>query len=478
MMSNLTISPTLNKNKVFILNRSELVDRWDPLLVLYKRENQSFKYETKRLKNLLVSNPEYGAGEIGIQRKTETEPRYIRITDIDEFGLLSSDMGVTAKTIDQKYFLEDNDFLFARSGATVGKAYLHKKDLVPYPCFYAGYMIRYRLNEKEILPEYLFAITQTRFYKNWVKAIQRPAGQPNINAEEYKSLTFPLPPFEIQKKVVKIFSLAYEQKKQNEAAAEELLASIDDYLLKELGVVLPEQTENNLRIRIFTTSFTKITGQRYDPTYHRLNYEKFSNSLKNSYFKICKLKDIILFLDYGLMPTQDYAFIEDEGLPMIRVTNIMKDGYINMDKVEYIKFNTPKLKDKIVQENDILMVQCGNTTGKCAMVTKEFVGYTYGSFSFAIRANPKIANQHFLFYLLASKIIQEQLNRSITITSVRPNTSKPEVENFLIPVPPLAKQKEIAEHITDIRRQAQQLKDKTKEAMKKASEEIEKILLH
>ncbi|GEM_PF-5613621 len=36
---------------------------------------------------------------------------------------------------------------------------------------------------------------------------------------------------------------------------------------------------------------------------------------------------------------------------------------------------------------------------------------------------------------------------------------------------------EIAEHITDIRKQAQQLKDKTKEELKKASEEIEKILL-
>ena len=38
--------------------------------------------------------------------------------------------------------------------------------------------------------------------------------------------------------------------------------------------------------------------------------------------------------------------------------------------------------------------------------------------------------------------------------------------------------KEIAEHITGIRKQAQQLKDKTNEALKKASEEIEKILLN
>lgn len=38
-------------------------------------------------------------------------------------------------------------------------------------------------------------------------------------------------------------------------------------------------------------------------------------------------------------------------------------------------------------------------------------------------------------------------------------------------------QKEKAEHITDIRKQAQQLKDKIKEELKKASGEIEKILL-
>jgi len=44
-------------------------------------------------------------------------------------------------------------------------------------------------------------------------------------------------------------------------------------------------------------------------------------------------------------------------------------------------------------------------------------------------------------------------------------------------LPSIAKQKEIAEHITDIGKQAQQLKEKTNEAMKKTSEEIENILL-
>jgi hypothetical protein len=43
-------------------------------------------------------------------------------------------------------------------------------------------------------------------------------------------------------------------------------------------------------------------------------------------------------------------------------------------------------------------------------------------------------------------------------------------------VPPLKKQEEIAVHISVIRQQAQLLKDKTNQALKQASEEIEKIL--
>jgi len=50
--------------------------------------------------------------------------------------------------------------------------------------------------------------------------------------------------------------------------------------------------------------------------------------------------------------------------------------------------------------------------------------------------------------------------------------------NLPIPLPPLSKQKEIAEYITAIRLQAQKLKDKTKEVLDRAGREIENILLN
>ena len=189
--------------KTFFTRASKLSGgRFDPEFVAYQATIKSDKYPTAKLKQLLETFPQYGANESGIERTEGNQPRYIRITDIDELGRLDeSDLGKTAATIEEKYILQNNDLLFARSGNTVGKCYLHKSDLVDYECFFAGYMIRFIIDKKQALPDFIFYWTQTKFYKDWVIAIRRAAGQPNINAEEYKSLPIPLPSLEIQEEI-------------------------------------------------------------------------------------------------------------------------------------------------------------------------------------------------------------------------------------------------------------------------------------
>ena len=210
-MSSYAVSPTFNKNRVFILQKSEIGTRLDPSWYIYLRDIQGFKHKKVALKNLLLENPQYGANEIGINRTSVKEPRYVRITDINDFGELENELGKTASVIEEKYFLKENDLLFARSGATVGKSYLHKK--TGYDCFFAGYMIRFKIDPSKVLPEYVFSYTKTNFYDKWTKAIQRATGQPNINAEEYKNLEIPLPDISLQKKIVNIYSDFLNQKK-------------------------------------------------------------------------------------------------------------------------------------------------------------------------------------------------------------------------------------------------------------------------
>lgn len=120
-------------------------------------------------------------------------PRYVRITDIQDNGLLSPDMVSPAgpSAAWSSLGLDPGDLLFARSGATVGKSYLHKSE--DGACVFAGYLIRFRLDTSMAIPEFVYGFTRTETYLSWIATTQRVVAQPNINAKQYASLTIPLP---------------------------------------------------------------------------------------------------------------------------------------------------------------------------------------------------------------------------------------------------------------------------------------------
>jgi len=213
-------------SRIFIASATEVNNgRFDPKYVAFSRCSASFKYPTIQLGALLSEPPAYGAGEAGIERTSAQQPRYVRITDIDENGGLVPGFGVTAEDIDSAYYLQDGDLLFARSGNTVGKTYLHRSAEISDQCVYAGYMIRFRFTDA-VLPEYVFAFTQTSYYREWVQAIQRTAGQPNINAEEYRSMVIPLPPLKVQERIAsKASAVRAEARKLKADAAAALEAA-------------------------------------------------------------------------------------------------------------------------------------------------------------------------------------------------------------------------------------------------------------
>src|SRR5690606_32937759 len=117
-------------------------------------------------------------------------PRYIRITDIDEEGCLVDEDIVSIDATDyEKYILKDNDFLFARTGNTVGKTLVFSEKMGD--CVFAGYLIRFRLNQRRLLPKFLFYFTKSLKYEAFKRKLIKIGAQPNINSEEYQSITLP-----------------------------------------------------------------------------------------------------------------------------------------------------------------------------------------------------------------------------------------------------------------------------------------------
>ncbi len=125
--------------------------------------------------------------------------KYIRITDIDDDSHrfvplpLSSPEG----KLETRFLVKNNDLLFARTGASVGKSYLYdKNDGILY---FAGFLIKMNINKAN--SKFVYYQTLTDKYNNWVKVFSIRSGQPGINAEEYKKYSFKIPLLEEQEKI-------------------------------------------------------------------------------------------------------------------------------------------------------------------------------------------------------------------------------------------------------------------------------------
>jgi restriction endonuclease S subunit len=143
----------------------------------------------------------YGAA-VASQPFVEGIPRYLRITDIHDSGQLNSHRVSPAGPAAawEGCRAEEGDLLFARSGATVGKAYCVPEG--SEPLIFAGYLIRFRTRRDAVLPEFVNAFTHTPVYRAWVRNRMQTVAQPNINAKMYGSLPVPVPPIEVQNRLV------------------------------------------------------------------------------------------------------------------------------------------------------------------------------------------------------------------------------------------------------------------------------------
>ena len=183
-------------------------------------------YDIYRLKFLLDSPLIYGANEAGVPFDTLL-PRYIRITDITMDGKLKDD-GKLSLPLDvaKDYMLEDDDILFARSGASVGKAFIYKKEYGPSA--FAGYLIKANVGSR-ILADYLFLYTQSSLYEEWKNQIFIQATIQNIGADRYSNLPVILPSVEEQHEIVCYLNAKCTEIDNLVASKEQLVSELETY---------------------------------------------------------------------------------------------------------------------------------------------------------------------------------------------------------------------------------------------------------
>ena len=149
----------------------------------------------------------------------------------------------------------------------------------------------------------------------------------------------------------------------------------------------------------------------------------------------------------GSTPKGGSAVYVPEGIKFLREQNIHDDG-LRLDGVAYIDEQTHAAKaGSQVQAQDILMNITGASIGRNALVPDDFDTANVNQHVLIIRLVDKEL-RHYLHYCFSSPAV---LNQMFTKQAGdKPGLSATKVENFLIPIPPLAEQKRIVARVEEL----------------------------
>ena len=154
---------------------------------------------------------------------SEDKVRYLRITDIDDYGnLLENDKKSVSSPEIEKYILKEGDIVFARTGNSTGRTYYHEEKNGELA--FAGFLIKFSLDKSKVNPKYLKYFTISKPYKQWVDNLSNGSTRGNINAKTFADCPIILPSREQQDYLVRVLSSLEDKIQINNQINQELEA--------------------------------------------------------------------------------------------------------------------------------------------------------------------------------------------------------------------------------------------------------------
>lgn len=463
-----------DKNQIcFVVWSDKIEGRLDPFF--YKAEFRelnkkikTLKYKTKQIKDFadVICGP-FGSSIKVSDYKTSGIP-LIRIANITKSQELIPDntVFITKKLAEKlkSYKVKRGDLIVSQRG-TLGL-------LAKIPDFFDGGIISANFiaikNIKEVLPDYLKFFLSSKYGQQ--QLVRKTSGQiqTKITTDDIKSILVPLPPLSIQNQIVELMESAYKQKKEKEAEAEKLLNSIDDYVLDELGIKIPEIKDK----MCFVVSSEEIENNRIDPYYHLPKFKEIKKAIEQGNYKVVKVRDVLETIKKGI-EVGSKAYVS-EGIPFVRVVDI-DDYKINLETDKKINFNLyEKLEGEYKPRVGELLYSKDGTIGLCVVVDKE-LDFLISSGILRLKTKKEV-NNFYLKTILSNKILK-LLAESESIGQIIKHLLPEKLLNLSIPLPPLTIQNKIAEEVKSRIEKAKKLKEEAQQIIENAKKEVEKIIL-
>ena len=211
---------------------------------------------------------------------------------------------------------------------------------------------------------------------------------PQISLKVTEEFMLPVPPLEIQREIV--------------------------HILDSFTLLTAELT-------------AELTARKKQYEFYRDKLLTFDNTIKH-----VRLGDICSVITKGTTP-KSYT---KTGVSFVK-TEAFDGAKIIPNKLSYVdeETHTTFLKRSMLEENDILITIAGATIGKCAIVPKEILPANTNQ-ALAIIRLAKGNSPKYVMYLLQSDLMKRYMQKNIK-GSAQPNLNLKQLNDFIIPLPPL-----------------------------------------
>ncbi len=458
----------------FSVMSDEIEGRIDPLYysqdILQEFKKTKFNFvEIRELVNYLKSG--FPAGK---EQQSHAPNKFIQIrpTNIDKDNELIFDKNIylsdkLANLKEEEIVLKD-EVLFnnTNSQELVGKTTFFSLD-GKYFC--SNHITRIGVNGDKLNPKYLMIILNIyQKSKVFFNLCTNWNNQSGVNNNLLSSIKIPLPPLATQNKIVSLMDSAYSSKKSKETQAQKLLDSINDYVLDELGIKLPELEDK----MTYVVSSEEVKNNRCDAYYYQPKFEKIEKAINKGKFEVKELKEIVKKIKTGTTPHQKLEpFTENKEVIFLRNTNLYRNRLI-LDDVRYVKNELSKNLTYSLK-NDIIICIAGTLGLTAVNIFDDKISINQNISSLTLREN---INPHFISAILNLKIYDLLFKRVASLATIF-YINNDNLLSIKIPLPPLPLQNKIADEVNQRMQKAEQLQKEAKEELEKVKQEVEEMIL-
>lgn len=437
------------------------------------------QFKTTSLKSYL-ENTQYGYTASALENGKH---RLLRITDITHGKVAWENVPFCDCSDAEKYLLQDDDILIARTGGTTGKSFL--VEAPPTNAVFASYLIRLRI-KRNVHIEFINAFLNSYCFWSQISELKSGSAQPNVNAEKLKELVIPECDFETQRKVVQIvkekngspeFASVWEKlnlAEQTFQSCNQISSELNHQLalVKELrqtwlreamqGKLVPQDTADEPAAHLLEkikAEKEKLVAEKKikkDKPLPEIKAEEIPFKIPSNW-AWCRLGEIVSTIFDGPfgshLKTADYT---EKGIQVVRLENI---GYMkfNIEKETFIseeKYKT--INQHTVYENDVLVSSFIADGVKTTLIPKLKHTAIAKADCFTLRTFDNWAVKKFIVYALSSEPIYDDfLQYSHGMTRLRINTTQ--LKKLMFPLPPLAEQKWIVEQLEKLMKYCDEL---------------------